>query len=126
VSDPGVLSDARLRLYQRPLSVQGTMGAVATWLPELFLTDTAAATHSRAAFGAVRAPTLLIYGEDDSVTPLSDGREIASLLPGAEMVVLSGVGHIPQIENPVAFNGALVRFLTSLSSLSRALEAPPS
>jgi pimeloyl-ACP methyl ester carboxylesterase len=113
VRDPAVLTDARVRLYQRPLSVSGTTPAVATWLPELFLTDTAAATHTRAAFATLRAPTLLIWGEDDTVTPLSDGTYLASLVPGAQLAVLPRVGHIPQIEDPPAFNRALLQFLTA-------------
>jgi pimeloyl-ACP methyl ester carboxylesterase len=38
--------------------------------------------------------------------------ELAGCLPGAEVVVLDGVGHLPNLERPDAFNEHLLRFLT--------------
>lgn len=41
----------------------------------------------------VAAPTLLIWGEKDTATPLSDGQLMEKKIPGAGLVVLAGAGH---------------------------------
>jgi pimeloyl-ACP methyl ester carboxylesterase len=57
-------------------------------------------------------PTLVIWGEKDSITPLRRGQELRRLLPNADLVVLPGIGHIPAIEDPESFNAALVAYLS--------------
>jgi pimeloyl-ACP methyl ester carboxylesterase len=60
----------------------------------------AALTLSRDWTGGVRrigCPTLVIHGTDDPILPLPNGRAIAASIPGAELMVLEGVGHeLPQ------------------------------
>lgn len=41
----------------------------------------------------IRVPTLLIWGENDTATPLSDGKLMEQKIPDAGLVVLSGAGH---------------------------------
>jgi pimeloyl-ACP methyl ester carboxylesterase len=53
--------------------------------------------------------TLVMYGEHDR---LRDGEELLhNNIANASKVVLPGLGHIPQIEDPEAFIGALLPFL---------------
>jgi pimeloyl-ACP methyl ester carboxylesterase len=55
-------------------------------------------------------PTLLVVGEDDG--PCRDvHRFLAATIPGAEDVVLPGVGHLTNLEAPAAFNAAVRRVL---------------
>ncbi len=42
---------------------------------------------------AIRASTLLIWGENDTATPLADGKLMEARIPGAGLVVLPGAGH---------------------------------
>ncbi len=56
-------------------------------------------------------PTLVLWGDRDAITPLGQGRDLASLIPAAKFVELNGVGHIPAIEAPEKFNEALLTFL---------------
>lgn len=42
---------------------------------------------------AIPVPTLLIWGENDTATPLSDGQKMEKAIPGAGLVVLKGAGH---------------------------------
>jgi pimeloyl-ACP methyl ester carboxylesterase len=42
---------------------------------------------------AVRAPTLVIHGADDPLIPPSGGRATAQAIPGADLLVLAGMGH---------------------------------
>jgi pimeloyl-ACP methyl ester carboxylesterase len=48
----------------------------------------------------VRLPTLIIWGEHDPVIPLALGRRLSQDIPGAELRVLPGCGHVPHPEAP--------------------------
>lgn len=48
----------------------------------------------------IRVPTLVIGGEDDQVTPAAVQREMAALIPGAELKLYPGYGHGNDLENP--------------------------
>jgi pimeloyl-ACP methyl ester carboxylesterase len=60
----------------------------------------------------ISTPTLLIWGEDDLITPLSVAKEFESLLPNAKLVKLPQCGHAPMMEKPEAFNKVLQEYLT--------------
>ena len=53
---------------------------------------------------------LVIVGELDRVTPIAEAMSLRSLLKG-ELVVVPNVGHLPNVEDPLAFNAALAAFL---------------
>jgi len=55
-------------------------------------------------------PGLVIVGELDRITPIADARSLRLFLKG-ELVVIPNVGHLPNLEDPIAFNEALARFL---------------
>jgi pimeloyl-ACP methyl ester carboxylesterase len=59
---------------------------------------------------AFRAPVLVIVGgaDDESLEP---SRELAELLPHAELVVIPGAGHVVNLADPRAYNEALGAFL---------------
>jgi pimeloyl-ACP methyl ester carboxylesterase len=60
---------------------------------------------------SIRVPTLIIVGEEDGITPPSAAEDMQSRIPGAELVRISSAGHLSNLEQPTAFNGALARFL---------------
>ncbi|MFC5175412.1 alpha/beta fold hydrolase [Nocardioides taihuensis] len=49
---------------------------------------------------AVTVPTLVLHGELDAVVPVEVGRQVAAAIPGAELVVLPGTGHVPTMTRP--------------------------
>ena len=100
-------------LYRRPLYLQGTYQAVASWLPELFAARGLAASDDPAALAKLRVPVILIWGETDTITPLSQGQTIERLIPGSVLLQIPRAGHIPQIEEPTAFRDALAQALRS-------------
>jgi len=114
VADPAAAAPERVSVYKRPLAVKGSTRAIGQWLPSLVAPAGTPRSATPAPYRALAIPTLVVWGDLDTITPLSQGRELASLVPGARLAVLIGVGHIPQIENPARFNDALVKFLTSL------------
>jgi 3-oxoadipate enol-lactonase len=70
----------------------------------------------RGAAGSVTVPTLVLVGEHDSVAPPNLSRELAGLINGARLMVIPDAGHLPNEENPVAFNEAVRTFLEEGSS----------
>lgn len=62
----------------------------------------------------IAVPTLVIVGEEDSVTPVEDARLMAEAIPGAELAILPGAGHLSNLEQPAAFNAVLWSFLSRL------------
>jgi len=65
----------------------------------------------RAALPQIKVPTLLLAGGDDRVAPASVMERMAARIPGAEFAVLEGCGHLGPMDQPEAFNAALLSFL---------------
>ncbi len=61
----------------------------------------------------LNVPTTVVVGELDS-TMLEDCVRLSETIPGADLTVVPDAGHVPQLENPEAWEAALVRFLESL------------
>ena len=59
----------------------------------------------------VRMPTLITFGADDIMVPTRFGRELAAHIPHAEVVEIANAGHLHMIEQPEAFNEAVLGFL---------------
>lgn len=68
-------------------------------------------TKTDAGLEAVRAPTLLIWGERDPMFPLSDAHKLQQRLPNAKLVVLPNVGHLPHEEAPEETNALIIQFM---------------
>lgn len=66
----------------------------------------------------VTAPTLLICGRQDPVTPLADHEAMAACVPGSRLVVIEDCGHLSTIEQPIAVTQALAHWLDSTRNLS--------
>lgn len=59
----------------------------------------------------ISSPTLLIWGEKDTATPLSDGERMERLIPGAGLCVIKGAGHFSFVEQPYLVHRILESFL---------------
>ncbi len=62
---------------------------------------------------SIKAPTLLIWGEDDTATPLSDAKKMERLIPDAGLVSFPGCGHYSFLDNPYLFGSVLKSFINS-------------
>lgn len=67
----------------------------------------------RRAMPSVKAPTLLIWGENDTATPMRDARIMERLIPEAALVSFPGCGHYSFLDNPRQFAAVLSSFLKS-------------
>ena len=61
--------------------------------------------------GSIEVPCLVCVGDEDTYTPVAVAEELAGLLPDARLVTLAGIGHLPNLEAPAAFNEAVRAFL---------------
>ena len=59
-------------------------------------------------------PVLIVVGEEDILTPPEDAKRMAALSTNAQLVVLPRAGHLPNLEDPQAFNETLSAFLSAL------------
>lgn len=59
----------------------------------------------------IGAPTLLIYGENDTATPVEDAKRIEALIPDAGLCVIQGAGHFSFIDRPYEVYAILHSFL---------------
>ena len=59
----------------------------------------------------VTAPTLVLWGELDTIVPLAHARELRSAIPGARLVVLPRAAHNPMVDRPAEFNRVVSAFL---------------
>lgn len=66
-------------------------------------------------YGAIKAPTLVLWTSDDPTADVSEGQRIASMIPGARFEVMPNCGHWPQYEDPKTFNRLHLDFLLGRS-----------
>ncbi|BCJ37817.1 oxidoreductase [Actinocatenispora thailandica] len=67
--------------------------------------------HDR--LGDLDLPVLVCWGADDEWIPLDRGRQLAGLIPSAELAVIDGAGHLVQEDAPAQLTAALLPFLTA-------------
>jgi pimeloyl-ACP methyl ester carboxylesterase len=71
-----------------------------------------ATTDLRPKLSRIEVPTLVIWGEHDTLVPRAIGEEIRANVPNVSWVVLEGAGHNPMWDRADAFNRAVVEFLS--------------
>ena len=88
--------------------------------PENFVAQTRAILDVdddvRFELGSIHAPTLVITGTQDLLTPLGDAEELQELIAGSRLFELRGAGHSLMVEAPNAYNRAVVDFLEDVTT----------
>ena len=64
----------------------------------------------------ITCPALLVWGNQDTITPPFVGEKFDALLPNSTLVFIDQCGHAPMMEVPVQFNNQLRTFLTGISN----------
>ena len=59
----------------------------------------------------IHVPTLIVVGEQDTITPPALSEQMYQAIKGSEYVAIPDAGHLSNLEQPEAFNAALARFL---------------
>lgn len=104
----GYCPDAETRAARTAASmVPGTTNA----LTAMFETPPASTLPD--SLGTITAPTLIIWGADDTTTPLSQAEDLQRALVDSRVEVVAGVGHRPHLEDPEATAALIAAFLSS-------------
>jgi len=102
-------------ILQRPIAQRDSTPAIADWLYYFLGSDRDALSADRRAYAEMKAPVAILWGDKDTVTPFEQALDLRTLLPPpTSLILLAGLGHIPQIEDPDAFNDALLKTLGKL------------
>jgi pimeloyl-ACP methyl ester carboxylesterase len=93
---------ALVRALALSSSVDGVIGALEAMKTRPDSTPLLASIH---------VPTLVIVGDEDGITPPAVAEAMQRAIAGSQLVIVSGAGHLPNLEDPTAFNTALAGFL---------------
>lgn len=61
--------------------------------------------------GSIKVPTLVVVGSADTLTTVAMAQSIADDIPGSELAIIDGAGHLVNIEEPDKFNEIVIAFL---------------
>jgi pimeloyl-ACP methyl ester carboxylesterase len=108
-ADSRRISPGTFEGYSAAAEIPGTAayvhGILQHWIRDL--------DEVRAVLPAIsRIPALLLWGARDRPVSLASAKPLQEQLPGAQLVVLDGVGHLPYEEVPAEFNRVVIDFLT--------------
>lgn len=98
---------SRQRIYRQPGFVAAMRDIMALQDPQIRARNILGPDD----YGAIAAPTLVLWTSDDPTADVTEGKRIASMIPGARFEVMSGCGHWPQYEDPERFNKIHIDFL---------------
>ena len=98
---------SRQRVYRQPGFASAMRDIMALQDPEIRARNLLGAND----YGAIAAPTLVVWTSDDPTADVAEGRRIASMIPGARFEVMAGCGHWPQYEDPKTFDRLHLDFL---------------
>ncbi len=59
-------------------------------------------------------PCLVVVGAEDAITPVERARQLAALVPGAQLEIVPGAGHLANLEQPAAVNALVATFLSAV------------
>ncbi|MER5256635.1 MULTISPECIES: alpha/beta hydrolase [unclassified Streptomyces] len=122
---PPALHEALVREYVASASHRGLHPAVLDRLVEPWCTEEGKGAFYRqieqndqrftdeiqGRYGELALPVLICWGTDDTWIPVERGHELAGLIPGAELRLIEGAGHLVQEDAPAQLTGELSRFL---------------
>ncbi|MDZ7886526.1 MAG: alpha/beta hydrolase [Mycobacterium sp.] len=102
---------SRQKVYQQPGFVAAMSNIMALQDPEIRARN----LLGPAEYGAITAPTLVLWTSDDPTADVSEGRRISEMIPGARFEVMPGCGHWPQYEDAKTFDRLHIDFLLGRS-----------
>jgi pimeloyl-ACP methyl ester carboxylesterase len=77
------------------------------------MSKSSAETDTRDLLPTIDVPTLVLWGADDSRSPLQVASQLHRAIPGAQLAIIPKAGHVANMEQPEAFNAQVLRFCLS-------------
>jgi pimeloyl-ACP methyl ester carboxylesterase len=85
---------------------EGVIGALEAMIARPDSTETLA---------TIDAPTMIVVGDEDVLTPPKESRAMHEAIRGSRLEVLAGAGHLSNLERPAAFNHVVSEFVSLLT-----------
>lgn len=104
-ADPIALSDGVVERYYALLLAPGNRQAMLDRMRQTVLVP------PEPFLQGINVPVLLLWGEKDAMIPVANAQDYLAALPDARLVMLPGVGHLPQEEAPASSLAAVMEFL---------------
>ncbi|MDQ1610161.1 MAG: hypothetical protein QOG00_92 [Pyrinomonadaceae bacterium] len=111
--DESKVTEERVAAYYRPLGTRGGQRAAR------LVRDQRDYTRIENSLDRIRQPTLLIWGAQDRLNLLEDGRRLNSRIAGSQLVVYDNCGHLPHEEMPERFAREVSEFMKATAGASR-------
>ena len=108
--DQRLVLDAGVAEHHAAMARPGAHDAVQALRRDAF-TDDGGQEPLDGRLAELRQPVLVIWGDRDRVFPVAHAERAQAALPDAELRLVAGAGHVPQVEDPAAFAGILTDFL---------------
>lgn len=103
--NPDALSEAVMARYHDLLLAPGNRKAMLDRMRQTVLVEPGPLLRG------IKVPVLLLWGERDAMIPVANAQDYLAELPDARLVVLPGLGHVPQEEAPAASVRPVLKFL---------------
>ncbi|CAN5876176.1 alpha/beta fold hydrolase [soil metagenome] len=104
-ADPGLVTDPVLNRYADLIRAPGARQALLDRMRQTVLVD------PRPLLGAIRAPTLLVWGERDAMIPFANSADYLKLIPDVRLASFPAAGHLPHEEAAAKSLAAVEAFL---------------
>lgn len=105
-ADPATLTEPLLERYRDMLLAPGVRQAILDRVGQHVLVDPVPLLRG------IRAPVLLVWGEQDRMVPVTNAADYEAALPDSRRVVFPELGHVPQEEAPARSLAPVLDFLT--------------
>jgi pimeloyl-ACP methyl ester carboxylesterase len=107
VADPRAVTREWVDIHATPLTVPGTWPVLARMVTDM-------ASDEALDLSQIVQPVLVVSGDVDSILPADVSGAIAAAIPGARLVRLKGVGHLPPLERPATVAREISAFVDSI------------
>jgi pimeloyl-ACP methyl ester carboxylesterase len=107
-ADPAKITPEVISNYRKPLQAENW--DLGLW----YLTITQEQSHLAERLGELKMPVLVVSGDTDRIVPLEQSVRLSKDIPGAQFVIFTKCGHVPQEECPDQFLQSVQPFLTEL------------
>jgi pimeloyl-ACP methyl ester carboxylesterase len=109
-----VVTQQRTAIYQEPFVTQDFTASLGDWAWQFAAGCEEPKSATPIGFKNLPMPVSLVWGDEDTITPIDQGQRLHQLIGRSRLTVLNKVGHIPQIEDVALFNTQIVEVLNSL------------
>lgn len=111
VLDAEVVTPELKSIIRKPLVLEDATSSFADWLSYVLTVQEHSLTSDPANYRSLTMPSLVVWGDSDTVIPLAEGEYLASILPNARLSVMKNVNHIPYLEDNRAMLEIIFDFL---------------